>query len=351
MGEPVAGIRGGFPAFREVSPNRLREATGLPFDCFAAGQVFHHRPGLTLSQQDNVDEALLTLNQAMVHFDDTYAAQTEFGRPLIVSTLTLQKAIGLSWKTFGRRKRIMQFASIRMTRPLFGGDTIYVRTHVLAVSPDPDDAQCGLLDCRAVVTRHDGVEVAEIVYSQSVRRGFAPVEPPAQERCLHLPLSHVEIDSNTFVETIGIEFDALVPGLCIEHRPGFPCSWQAARLRGILSGDHGRALTEPEASDCAMPETWLLSMLTAATTRAFGRVAANLAWEGVGFTSPAWEGEMIFAESRVLGRRASASRPDQGVLHVSTRGLTQDGREVCRFERKLLVYQHAGAAHQASGYA
>lgn len=167
--------RNAFNAFLEVAPNRIREVAGLPFECFAPGQAFHHRPGLTLSQQDNVDEALLTLNQAMIHFDESYAANTEFGRPLIVSTLTLQKAVGLSWKTFGLRKRIRRFSSIKMTRPLFGGDTIYVRTRILAVELDPDDERCGCVDCESVVTKRDGVEVAEVAYSQSIYRArYAP---------------------------------------------------------------------------------------------------------------------------------------------------------------------------------
>jgi itaconyl-CoA hydratase len=159
-----------FTAFEEIGPLRIREAIGLPFEAFAPGQIFHHRPGITVSQQDNVDEALATLNQAAVHYDENYAAKTEFGRPLIVSTLTLQRAVGLGWKTFGRRKSIRGFSSIRLTKPVFGGETLYARTRILSVADDPHDADCGVLGCEAAMLRPDGTDVAQVFYEQSVFR-------------------------------------------------------------------------------------------------------------------------------------------------------------------------------------
>jgi itaconyl-CoA hydratase len=59
---------------------------------------------------------------------------------------------------------------------------------------------------------------------------------------------------------------------------------------------------------------------------------------------------MVFAESEILDKRASKSRPDQGILHVATRGMTRGGHEVCRYERKLLVYRSAQGPHRAAGY-
>ena len=58
-----------FTSHVKVGEHRYRERYGLDFEDFVVGQVFKHRPGLTLSQQDNVEESLDTLNQAMLHFD------------------------------------------------------------------------------------------------------------------------------------------------------------------------------------------------------------------------------------------------------------------------------------------
>jgi itaconyl-CoA hydratase len=159
-----------FAAFRPTGPDRIRELTGLPFEDFAPGQIFHHRPGITVTQQDNANEALATLNQAAVHYDEAYAAATEFGRPLVVSTITVQRAVGMGWKTFGRRRRILGFASIRLTAPIYGGDTLYCATKILDVRDDEADPDCGILACEASVTRSDGTVVAVVTYEQSIYR-------------------------------------------------------------------------------------------------------------------------------------------------------------------------------------
>ena len=47
-----------FYAYNRIAGNQVRERFGLDFENFEPGQCFRHRPGVTLSQQDNVDEAL-----------------------------------------------------------------------------------------------------------------------------------------------------------------------------------------------------------------------------------------------------------------------------------------------------
>ena len=159
-----------FAAFREIAPNRLREQVGLAVEDFAPGQIFHHRPGITITQQDNISESLATLNQAMIHYDEHYAAQTEFKHPLVVSSLTLQRAVGMAWKTFGRRRRIVRFQAIRMTAPVFGGDTLYARSRIAAVADAPDDADCGQVSVETTLSNAQRVDVAVIAYDQLIYR-------------------------------------------------------------------------------------------------------------------------------------------------------------------------------------
>ena len=47
-----------FYAYLRAGDARYQERFGLDFEEFAVGQRFKHRPGVTLSQQDNADEAL-----------------------------------------------------------------------------------------------------------------------------------------------------------------------------------------------------------------------------------------------------------------------------------------------------
>lgn len=139
-----------FSAYVKVGENRYRERYGLDFENFEVGQVFQHRPGITISQQDNVEETLDTLNQAMLHFDAHYASQTEWKKPLGVSTLTLQRLMGMTWKTFNKKMRICGWAEIKMTAPVFGGDTLYAESEIKAKAEAVGDANCGQL---TVVTR------------------------------------------------------------------------------------------------------------------------------------------------------------------------------------------------------
>jgi itaconyl-CoA hydratase len=163
-----------FPAYVEIAPGRLRERFGLDFEDFAAGQLFRHRPGLTISQQDNRDEAASTLNQAMVHFDAHYARQTEFERPLVVTTLTVRTLIGMTWKTFAKRERIVGFASIDMSRPVFGGDTLYAESRIEATHEDP--GACGRLTVATEGSNQRGETVCRMVYDATVwRRAHAPL--------------------------------------------------------------------------------------------------------------------------------------------------------------------------------
>src|SRR5262249_48398934 len=117
----------------------------------------------TLSQQDNAEEALDTLNQAMVHYDARYAARTEWGRPLVVSTLTIQRVVGMTGKTFGKRARTLGFGEITLTYPVFGGDTLYAATEIRAVHDDGDPA-CGRLALATRGVNQDGTVVCELTW-------------------------------------------------------------------------------------------------------------------------------------------------------------------------------------------
>lgn len=169
-------------------------------------------------------------------------------------------------------------------------------------------------------------------------------------------LSHIETAPGEFVETIGIEFDDMEEGLVIEHRPGFIFSWQEARRRALIAGDRSPVLIDPVVAaeagggEAAIWEAWIVGAFAAATTRAFGRVVANLGWENIIFPAPVRDGDLVFAESTILGKRQSQSRPEQGIVHVLSRGVTREGVEICRFERRFLVYRGAQEPHRRAGY-
>ena len=159
-----------FLAYVPTGEKRYRERFGLDFEQFAIGQKFQHRPGLTLSQQDSRDECLDTLNQQMLHFDEEFARHTEWKKCLMDSTLTTKVVIGLTWKTFAKRTRLLGFDEITLTKPVFGGDTLYAESEILEKAYWPDDPRVGQLKVCAQGLNQHGEAVARLVYELFIAR-------------------------------------------------------------------------------------------------------------------------------------------------------------------------------------
>ncbi len=68
---------------------------------------------------------------------------------------------------------------------------------------------------------------------------------------------------------------------------------------------------------------------------------AHLGYWKMQFSHPTYPGDTLFAESRVLAKRPSESKNDRGIVHVETVGRNQDGKEVIRYQRKILVKMRA----------
>jgi itaconyl-CoA hydratase len=344
-----------FSAYISVQPRCYRERFGLCFEDFAQGQRFRHRPGITFSQEENANEALDTLNAAMLHYDAHYAAQTAWERPLMVSTLTLQRAIGMASKTFGRLKRITRFDEISMSAPVFGGDTLYSESEILDATTC-DDREVGTIDINTRIVKADGSVVGKLRYRADIfRRGQGPEGADGEVAAEARFSGYREDGDGVFVEQVGLFFDDFVVGETFVHTPrrGFSREEALAHARRALdfsSGGFGR-LDAHQGGRCQMPETFVISVAAALTTRTFGRVVANLGWYDIDLSAPAYAGDVVQAESTVLEARPSRSRPGEGVLTVETRLLNQSGTLVLSYRRKLLVYRRDGnPPYRRAGY-
>jgi len=106
--------------------------TGRYYEDFEVGATYRHRPGRTIGEADNTWFTLLTLNTHPIHFDAEYARQTEFGRPLVNSTLTLSMLTGMSVAdTSQNAVANLGWDKVRLPRPVFVGDTLYSESTVL----------------------------------------------------------------------------------------------------------------------------------------------------------------------------------------------------------------------------
>ena len=113
----------------------LRPHRGMWFEELEPGVVVQHAIRRTITESDNVMFTSMTMNPAWLHLDFDYAQnETEFGKPLVNSMLTLAMVIGISVHetTLGTTVANLGFKEITFPAPLFHGDTIRVETEVLA---------------------------------------------------------------------------------------------------------------------------------------------------------------------------------------------------------------------------
>jgi acyl dehydratase len=108
---------------------------GLYFEEFSVGQKFEHGIRRTITETDNVLFSAMTHNPAPLHLDAEYMKGTEFGKPIVNSTLTLAFMIGISVgdTTVGTTVANLGMDEVRFPKPLFHGDTIHIETEVLEV--------------------------------------------------------------------------------------------------------------------------------------------------------------------------------------------------------------------------
>jgi len=67
------------------------------------------------------------------------------------------------------------------------------------------------------------------------------------------------------------------------------------------------------------------------------KAIANLGWDNIQLPAPLFVGDTLYAESKVLEKRESKSRPNAGIVSVESRGYKQDQTVVCVFVRTMLI--------------
>lgn len=149
---------------------------GRYFEDFEVGDVYEHPLGRTVTTTDNVWFTLLSQNTAPVHFDHNYAAQTEFGKPLVNSTFTLalvtgQSVTDISQNVFAN----LGWDEVRLPAPVFEGDTIYSQSEVLEKRESRSRPNVGIVTVETTGYNQDGRTV--ITFKRTImvyRRGHAP---------------------------------------------------------------------------------------------------------------------------------------------------------------------------------
>jgi len=143
-----------------VGEQRYRERVGRYFEDFRVGDVYEHRPGRTITETDNTWFTLLTMNTHPLHFDAEYGKASEFGRTIVASPFTVALLVGMSVTDVSQKAIAnLGWREIRLTHPVFPGDTLYAESEVLETRESKSRPGAGVVTVRTTGRNQDGVEV------------------------------------------------------------------------------------------------------------------------------------------------------------------------------------------------
>ena len=133
---------------------------GRFFDDFEVGDVFQSRLGRTITETDNIWFTCLTLNTNQVHFNNEFAAGTEFGKPLVNSTFTLALVTGMSVPdTSENATANLSWTDIKLPNPVYVGDTLWSETEIVSKRESRSRPSVGIVGvrCRGINQRREVV--------------------------------------------------------------------------------------------------------------------------------------------------------------------------------------------------
>ncbi|WP_322753730.1 MaoC family dehydratase [Frankia sp. Cas3] len=152
-------------------------------------------------------------------------------------------------------------------------------------------------------------------------------------------------DHRRRIEQRGLWFDELEIGVVYVHRPGRTVSEADNTLFTTLTMNT-QALHLDEAWSATQPfgRRLVNSMFTLSTLVGLsvnqltqGTTVANLGFSDIRFPAPVFHGDTLYAETTVVDKRRSRSRPGQGVVTFEHTAHNQDGEVVAVAVRSALM--------------
>ena len=156
----------------------------------------------------------------------------------------------------------------------------------------------------------------------------------------------IEVAPGRFREVQGRFFEEFEVGHVYEHRPGRTITDADNVWFTLLTMNTHPAHFDYEFSkktEFGKPlvvSPFTIALMTGmSVSDTSGKAIANLGWDEVRMTHPLFVGDTLYAESEVLEKRESKSRPDQGIVTFKTVGKNQDGKIVSSYKRTVLVWK------------
>ena len=160
----------------------------------------------------------------------------------------------------------------------------------------------------------------------------------------------VPVGPNRYRESFGRYYEEFTVGDIYEHRPGRTITETDNTWFTLLTmNTHPMHFDAEYAKHSEFGRCIIASPLTVALMVGMSvsdvsqKAIANLGWTDIRMIAPLFAGDTLTAESEVLAKRESKSRPGAGLVTVKTRGFNQSGTLVCDFERTILIAKRGHA--------
>ena len=119
----------------ESETNRQIQAGwhGRYFEDFEIGDIYKHPYGRTVTETDDVWLTNISMNLNPMHFNEPYAAKTEFGERLVNSAVTFAILAGMSVIDVSQNSTAMLgLDDFRLHNPVFHGDSFFAESELVA---------------------------------------------------------------------------------------------------------------------------------------------------------------------------------------------------------------------------
>ena len=144
---------------------------GRYYEDFAVGDVYKHPFGRTVTETDNVWMTNVTMNLNPMHFNEAYAAETEFGERLVDGTFVIALAVGMSVIDVSVNATAnLGYDDVRHHAPVFHGDTLFAESEVLERRESDSREHVGIVTTELRAYNQEGTKVLSLERTPMVRK-------------------------------------------------------------------------------------------------------------------------------------------------------------------------------------
>lgn len=136
---------------------------GRFYEGFEVGQIFNHYPGRTITEAEQLQFCMLTMNHHPLHIDANFAARSQHGQLLVVGTLVFSIVVGMTVPDIsGHAIANLEYREVKHLAPTFVGDTLYAQTTVLDKRLSRSKPDRGIVSVETEAFKQDKTKVLSL---------------------------------------------------------------------------------------------------------------------------------------------------------------------------------------------